>query len=459
MRHASTYSIVMNRVFLIVASAMKTWVHAVPSLITLPLTGFAIAVVVAVGQTRPAAVNYDESKVPRYTLPDPLVMRDGRKVADARTWTDERRPEILELFRTCMYGRSPERPRGMIFRVLGTDRRAIAGTATRKTIAVNLTGPAEGPVMRLVLYLPNAATRPVPVFVGIHLFDTRAEYPMPGVPLSQEERRGTAAGGPASRPSGVAAGGLPGRRLPEVILQRGYAFATIDAAGLAPDSRTDFEKGVIGCFRKSGRTKRVPDEWGAIGAWAWGLSRAVDYFETDPEVDSKRVIAIGHSRMGKTALWAGAQDGRFAMVISNDSGCGGAALSRRCFGETVEIINTAFPHWFCEDFRKYNRREDDLPVDQHMLIALIAPRPVYVASAEKDLWADPRGEFLAARHADPVYRLLGTDGLAVQEQPGLGQPVLSTIGYHIRRGKHDLTDYDWTCYLEFADKHLGRGNR
>jgi hypothetical protein len=310
--------------------------------------------------------------------------------------------------------------------------------------------PYPRPRMHILIYLPAAAKgRRVPLFLGLNFAGNHTLSPDPGIRLGSVWTRGQ------KRPAAEETRGATASRWPlESILGRGYGIATAYYQEIEPDFDGGIQYGVRPFFFKPGQTAPSAAGWGAIGAWAWALSRAMDYLETDRDVDADRVIVHGHSRLGKAALWAGAQDRRFAMVVSNDSGEGGAALSRRRFGETVADLNRTFPHWFCANYKQYDGREDALPVDQHMLLALIAPRPLYVASAEEDLWADPRGEFLSLVAAGPVYRLLGKQDLGTDRMPAVNQPIQTTVAYHVRTGKHDITAYDWEQYLTFADQHL-----
>lgn len=364
-------------------------------------------------------------------LPDPLTLQKGGKVTTAASWNDQRRAEILELFRTNIYGRAPiGRPDNLKFELIDTAPDAMDGKATRKQIKISYRGPGGEGTVKLILFVPNGAPKPAPCLMLIcnrppsNIDPTRAEK-SPFWPAEQ-------------------------------MIARGYAAAAFYNADVAPDTRDAWTKGAHAIFD---HPPRAADAWGTIAAWAWGASRCLDYLESDRDIDAKKVAVVGHSRGGKTALWAGAEDQRFAMVVSNDSGSTGAALARGKGGEHIRDINKNFPHWFCDNYKRFDDREAELPVDQHMLAALIAPRLLYIASASEDSWADPKHEFLSAVHATPVFRLLGMKGLSTFEFPAPDSPVHEgSIGYHLRTGKHNLTEYDWQCFMDFADKHL-RGPR
>ena len=390
---------------------------------------------------QPKGANYDESKVPNYTLPDPLVLSNGAPVRDAKTWTAKRRPEILALFENNMQGHSPARLKETAFELTSIDTKALGGKAIRKEVTVLFNGKKDGPRMSLLLYLPANAKGKVPVFLGPNFQGNHTVHNDPGIRLGEVWIKNKKQ--PATEESRAA---QASRWQVDMILAAGFGLATFYYYEVEPD----FKDG-----KMLGIRSLAPDEtWGAIGAWAYALSRAMDYLETDKAVDAKRVAVTGHSRLGKTSLWAGAVDTRFALVISNDSGEGGAAISRRQFGEQVHNLNASFPHWFSAAYKQWDKREAEMPIDAHMLLALIAPRPLYVASAEEDQWADPKGEFLAAVEATKVYHLFNKKGIETGSFPSANQPVGDTVRYHVRTGKHDVTAYDWEQFIAFARRHF-----
>lgn len=401
--------------------------------------------------------NKDEAKVPEYSLPDALVAADGKPVTSASQWTESRRLELLDLFQDHVYGRAPTIWTAYSVVEELVDEKALGGLATRKQITIEFAGDTNKSQVQILLYTPNDAKGPVPVFFGLNFGGNHTVHRDPGIELCKSWIENDAGGGVVNNRANDKARGGSRRRWPvEMILKRGYGLATVYYGDIDPDFDDNFKNGVHPLLHGEHREKRAPNQCGSIGAWAWGIRMVVSVLRNDADINPEQISIMGHSRLGKTALWAGAQDRRIALVVSNNSGCGGAALSRRQFGERLVHINGNFPHWFSETFRGYNEKEDELPVDQHMLISLVAPRPVYVASAAEDNWADPRGEFLAAKAAEPVYKLLGKGGLGVDDMPAADTPVGESIGYHLRSGGHDVVEYDWTQYLNFADKHFGR---
>lgn len=387
------------------------------------------------------------------SLPPILTMEDGTPVRTAEQWKEERRGEILELYQDRVYGKVPDFNPGVSFETRQVHEHDLSNRAVMKEVRMQISHQGDTSPATILIYLPADISSPVPVFLGLNFYGNQTIRKDRNISLTRSHVNNSEELLIFANRATEESRGKRAYRWPlELILEHGYGFATIYYGDFDPDFDDGFRNGVHGLVEPDARDS---SSWGAISAWAWGLSRAMDYFETDSLIDQGRIALIGHSRLGKTALWAGALDERFALVISNNSGCGGAALSMRKSGERLKDINTTFPHWFAMQFHAYNGREEDLPVDQHMLLALIAPRPLYVASAEKDDWADPRGEYLSLFMAGEVYRLFSHGGLDDRNMPPVNSPVIiDRLGYHIRSGDHDLLRYDWENFLDFADRHF-----
>lgn len=376
-------------------------------------------------------INYDLAKADRgLPLPDPLVLKNGQPVKDAATWWSERRPEIVHDFETEIYGRVPADLPKITWEVASTEPHALEGRAKLQRIIGHIDNssyPAAKPSIRLTLYIPANAKGPVPVVVTIGGFEFPPGFKFPGMPE-----------GPSTL---------------EQTLAHGWGFAKFDTLALQADNGAGLVEGIIGLANRGQRRK--PDDWGAIRAWVWGLSRAIDFLETDPEVDAKRLAVEGHSRYGKTALVAAAFEPRWAVAFASCSGEGGAKLHRHDYGESVDIVAWGGEyHWMAGNFLKYGGHWGDLPLDQHELIALVAPRPILITGGSQDPWPDPVGMFKACVAASPVYRLLGKAGIDRATMPKPDEALIDgDLAFRMHTGGH-FDVLDWPTFLRFADKYF-----
>lgn len=403
-------------------------------------------------QTFPAA-----SELPAHAnLPDPLIGFDGEKVRSRSQWQEQRRPELKALFQHYMYGEMPPKPGEVKFSVEREDRQFFDGKATKREITIAFGGD-DVPKIHLLLVVPNREKGPAPVFVGPNFYGNHTALNDPSVALPTAWMPERGPGVKDHRATEAGCGTQVDVWAIDDAVERGYAVATFYCGDVAPD-HPGRDDGLFPVFRAAGRKEPVPVEWGAVAAWAWGLSRAVDYLVTDRDIDRERIAVVGHSRLGKAAIVAAAFDERIALAIPHQAGCGGTAPSRGKVGESVKQINDRFPHWFDDVFKTFNDQPERLPFDQNGLVALVAPRPVLFTNAVDDQWANPEGQFQVLKAADPVYRFLGAGGLEADEMPKVGHLINSTLGYHIRPGKHSMGREDWKVFLDFADKQFGKAS-
>lgn len=389
--------------------------------------------------------NYDEAKVGNYSLPDPLVFRDGTAVRTPADW-QRRRAEILALYDAEIHGRVPAGAPAARSEVVSRDPAALGGLAERRHLVVSFGAGTAGTRVNVVLFVPRNSPGPAPLLVQM-LFG-----PAPGLAPAAPPA------GPAKDPKATPPRTLPREHAPiEDILARGWACAFVRYTEIEGDKADTQLTGVRRLALKPGQEKPADDEWGTISAWAWGVSRITDFLAADPVIDAKRLAVIGHSRLGKTALRIGATDERFKAIFSSCSGEMGAALARRDYGESVDDMAANFPWQFAGNFQKYAGRWNAMPVDSHLLIALAAPRAVFVTGGTQDQWADPRGQFLAQVAAGTVWRLLGGRDLGTAELPPLDVPVADgDLGFLYHTGGHVITAEDWKTFLEFTAHAFAR---
>lgn len=395
-------------------------------------------------------INYTEAKVPHYTLPDLLTLQNGEKVKDNKIWIEQRRPEIIRLLEDEQFGRAVGNPGDVTFEIFEKYTPVFDKKALRSQVTIRF---GKGVKAELLIYLPAGSGGPSPLILNIGFFANSQTVDDPGI------KQGTVWNMEKKRVPAGNDSPFPKTDVMQFI-NRGYGFATVYYGDFEPDFRGGIEYGIRALYLAPGQKEPAPDEWGAISAWAWGLSRVMDYFETDKAVDSERIAVTGVSRLGKTALWTAARDRRFKMAIPSCSGQGGAAISRRNYGETIRLITlpVRYGYQFCANYARWGDRPETAPMDSHMIIALMAPRPLLLQTGDTDKWSDPLGEFRALAAAGPVYKLFGKKSPGPGEMPESGTPVLMDTGYYMHKGGHGMysTDgnSDWNIYLDFMDMHL-----
>jgi hypothetical protein len=402
--------------------------------------------------TQPSPPSFPEaSALPvQSQMPDPLVLMNGHRVTSKEQWTGERRPELKALFGHYMYGSLPPKPTQVEARLSGRHADFLDGKATLKLLTLE-TGSGNAPQIDLMLVVPNQRQSRAPVFLAMNFCGNQALTDDSRVPLARSWVpafcKGCTNNSATESSRGAQAADWP---LAEIV-RRGYALAAFYSGDIDPD-RADVSEGVYAWQAQGDADKNTAANRGTLSAWAWGFQRCVDYLVTDPDLDAHRIAAVGHSRNGKAALLAAAFDERIGIAFPHQAGCGGSAPSRGKIGESVKAINDRFPHWFNAEFKQFNDAPERLPFDQNGLVALCAPRAVLFSAAQEDQWANPAGQFEVLQGADPVYRMLGVEGLSTHQMPLVRQLVSSRLGYYIREGKHSMTADDWRIFMDFADK-------